>query len=108
LTKYLITQTRWQEISFIVKVNTSYGFRRNLWGLKSFALSIIAIIIGNYFFWNYKLNVADPLAFPNSFAYSSIALLVFLLFWVFVVSKRWVKVPAFSYAERLCETIDTF
>jgi len=107
-TKYVISQTRdIQKFSLLLKENTSYGFRRNLWGLRAFAIGLAAVSqLANYFFWVFKLNVFNPLKFPHGFIYSTIAILLIILFWVLVVTKDWIKLVAFSYAERLCECVD--
>lgn len=107
-TKYLISQTRdTKKYSLLFKDNVSYGFRRNLWGLKFFAvLLIVILIIGNYLFWFFTIKQSNPLEFTLSFKYSTLGLLLLLCFWLFVVTKKWVKIPAFSYAERLYECVD--
>jgi hypothetical protein len=107
-TKYLISQTRdTKKFSLLFKENTSYGFRRNLWGLRGFAiLFTVAVILFNYIFWSVKLKIYNPLLLPTSFIYSTITLLVILSFWLLIVTKSWVKRVAFSYAERLCESVD--
>lgn len=109
-TKFLISQTRDAKVfSLLLKENTSYGFRRNLWGLKPFALSILFVIfVCNYLFWSQYLESWNPMTFPVTFFYSSVALFVMLLFWLFVITKKWIKIPAFAYAERLLEATETF
>jgi len=107
-TKYVISQTRdSQKFSLLLKENTSYGFRRNLWGLRPFAIGLAAIaLLANYCFWVFKLKAFNPLKFPEGFIYSTMAILLIILFWVLVVTKAWIKLVAFSYAERLCECVD--
>lgn len=109
-TKYLISQSRDnKKFSLLYKENVSYGFRRNLWGLRPLALSFsICLLIANYLFFALTLNNYNPVAYPNSFIYSSLSLLLVILFWLFVVTKQWVRLVAFSYAERLCECCDNF
>lgn len=108
-TKYLITQTREEKaFSLLLKENTSYGFRRNLWGLKPIGISItLLLLVLNYSFWIIKFNSFSPLQFPDSFMFSTIVLILILCFWLFVVSKDWIKISAFSYAERLLESVET-
>jgi hypothetical protein len=107
-TKFLISQTRdTQRFNLLFKDNVSYGFRRNLWGLKIYAiLFIIVLIVGNYIFWVSHLKSWNVMNFSNVFFYSSGALLFFLFFWLFIVTKNWVRLAAFSYAERLCESVE--
>ena len=108
-TKYLISQTRdAQKFSLLLKDNISYGFRRNLWGLKRYAIiSIISMILINYLVWGIKNKTYNPLLFSESFIYSSCALIMILLFWIIAIKASWVKMPAFSYAERLCEATES-
>ncbi len=107
-TKYLISQTRDKsKFSLLFKENTSYGFRRNLWGLRPFAIGLAIIVLsGNYFFWALTLNVFNPRNFPNSFIYTSVTVLLVILFWLLIVTKNWIKSVAFAYSERLCESVD--
>jgi hypothetical protein len=107
-TKYLISQTRdTKKFSLLYKENINYGFRRNLWGLRSFAIFLaVGLLICNYLFWSLKLNEFNPALFPKSFLYSSIGIGLIIIFWLLIVNKNWVKLVAFSYAERLCECVD--
>ncbi|MES1219404.1 MAG: hypothetical protein ABUT20_28130 [Bacteroidota bacterium] len=107
-TRYLITKTRDAEkFPLLLKDNTSYGFRRNLWGLKAFAISFIVLLLsGNYLFWVYHLRNWNPLIFPETFEFASAVLLINLLVWLFIIRRDWVKIPAFSYAGRLCEGVE--
>jgi hypothetical protein len=107
-TKYLISQTRdVNKFNVLLKENTSYGFRRNTWGLKSFGImSCIVMFALNYISYMMTIHPPNVYEFPNSFFYSSVAILLLLVFWVFVVTKNWVRVTAFAYAERLLESTE--
>ncbi|MBK7913910.1 MAG: hypothetical protein IPJ80_10475 [Saprospiraceae bacterium] len=50
--KYLISHTRdCKKYSLLLKENINYGFRRNLWGLRSFAIALnILVFISNWLF----------------------------------------------------------
>lgn len=106
--KYLISQTRdFKKFPLLLKDNTSYGFRRNLWGLKSYAIILnVILLLANYAFWALKLNSWNILLYPESFLQSSFISFVTLLFWIFIIRASWVKIPAFSYAQRLYEAVD--
>lgn len=108
-TRFLIGQTRdIKKYSLLFKENMAYGFRRNLWGLKTYAIILIVLlIIGTYFYFVYVLELFNPLVFPMIFWVSETFLFIFLLFWIFLVRKSWVSIPAYSYAERLHEAIGT-
>ena len=106
---FLITKTRdTKGYPLLFKENINYGFRRNLWGLKTAAIILVtALIIGNYLFWGATNNSWNPITFPHAFLYSTVALVLVLLFWLIIIRRNWVKSVAFSYAYRLCETIET-
>ena len=89
----------------LFKENINYGFRRNLWGIKSIGIllvitSILIIIIHSY------LNNQFLEASNYPLWVSLTMLIILLLFWVFIVSKNWIKVVAFAYAERLIESFN--
>lgn len=107
-TKFLIAKTRDpRTFGLLLKDNTSYGFRRNLWGLKSYGIFLtLTLLIGNYSFWFFRTELKNPLLYPNNFLYSEIALFVVLIFWIVKVTPNWIKIPAFSYAERLYESLE--
>ncbi len=107
-TKYLISKTRdTKSFALLFKDNVSYGFRRNLWALKSIGLLLTSVLlIGNYLFWWYQTKTWDASFYPINFLYASALLLVILFFWLFIIRSSWVKIAAFSYAERLCEATE--
>lgn len=105
-TKYLISKTRdTKKFPLIFKENTSYGFRRNLWGMKSWALVIILILIVIHFYFTtggFKTIIA--LQNKDIFLFAFFGFM--LLFWFFIVTKNWIKLTAYAYAERLIESIN--
>jgi len=107
-TKYLITNTRdTKKYSLVFKELISYGFRRNLWGLKSFSIFLILACMTANFGYNFFVNKSfNPLDYSLGFQVSEITLLCVLLVWIFIINRAWAKIPAFAYAERLLETID--
>lgn len=104
-TRFLIAQTRdTGKYALLFKDNTSYGFRRNLWGLKPYGIGLsVLLLLGNYVYWAIDKSGLNPIEYPPSFAYSTVGLFFFLVFWIVIVNKNWVKLIAFAYAERLCE-----
>lgn len=107
-TRFLIAKTRDTKVfNLLFKENTSYGFRRNLWALKPYAIFLLLFVcFGNYAFCIKEFGTTNPLMFHNAFWYSTYSLTLLLLLWLFVISKEWVKIPAFAYALRLFEAID--
>lgn len=107
-TKYLISKTRdTKRYKLLFTENINYGFRRNLWGLKPFAITLLIItIFGNYLYqiMNYgQLAVSE---YSIEYYFSELSLILLLLVWIFVINKNWIKTPAFAYAERLLESIN--
>ena len=106
--KFLITQTRdTNKFPLLFKENTSYGFRRNLWALKKQGIGIIiTLLIGIYLHAYTEVDSFSLRDFSETYWYTNISLLSLLLFWLLIVTRDWVRVPAFAYANRLCEAID--
>lgn len=92
--------------SLIYAENVSYGFRRNLWGMKPFAISLnilAAIILPLYY--AHQQHTFDWTKYPISFWIVELILGVLLAFWFTIVNPKWVSIPAKAYAERLFEAI---
>jgi hypothetical protein len=105
-TKYLISKTRdTKKFPLIFKENISYGFRRNLWGMKTWALVLLSILITIHFYFITK-GVTNYISLQDK----DILLFAFLgivtIFWLFVVTKNWIKLTAYAYAERLLESVN--
>jgi hypothetical protein len=103
---FLLEATR-DEAKFplLLKENISYGFRRNLWGMKPVAILICllalfasVIPVGNAI-W---ANAATPLL-PLTMAITTIFLLVL---WLLRVTPDWVRLAADAYAIRLLAACD--
>ncbi len=107
-TKILISKTRdTKEYPLIFKENINYGFRRNLWGLRSAGIIItILCFVGNYAFHAVFHGWDDIGSFSEPFYISESALTLILFIWGFIINDEWVRIPAFAYAERLLEAID--
>ncbi len=93
-----------KEFPLIYEENCNYGFRRNLWGLKT--VGIILNLVG-LLFLAYKLYQTILLNIPVSspIFISALILVALLIMWVFLINTEWVKISAFAYAERLVEVI---
>ncbi|MBP6720748.1 MAG: hypothetical protein KA239_00305 [Bacteroidia bacterium] len=103
--KYVISKTRdTSKFPLLFKELTSYGFRRNLWGMKAIAVFILFICATIHAFILTSGFKLFPI--PNTKEASLlIFLLLLVLFWFAIVTKAWIKIPAFAYAERLYETL---
>ena len=85
--------------------NISYGFRRNLLGLKPFGIVIdmSLIVLGMVPYYPFAEIRVVALAFEPSVAFGAISMTFLLL----VVTKDWVKVAAENYAFALLNASDT-
>lgn len=106
--KFLISKTRdTQKYNLLFNENINFGFRRNLWGMKAIAISVaiicILILLGINFIQtgDNKFNIK-----PSGITIISI-LSVYLIVWIFILNRKWVRIAGFAYAERLMESIDT-
>ena len=99
---YLKERTRDKDkFRLIFSENINYGFRRNMWGLKPFAISILLFVVALSGILLLRNMISTPDAIFNIML--SVA---FVCFWLFVVSESWVYVPAKAYAERLTASLD--
>lgn len=107
-TKFLISKTRdTQKFSVLFKDNMNYGFRRNLWGMKNYSILLVLILmIGTYGYYWLTTKSINASLYPLEFLIAESILLVILLFWVLIINKSWIKVPAYAYAERLLEATE--
>lgn len=105
-TKLLIAKTRdTKKFPLLYKENVSYGFCRNVYAMRSIGISFAAM--------GFAASTAAALIFSGkqdfqilAWACSAINAL-FLLGWITRVNAEWAKVPAFAYADRLFEAIET-
>ena len=86
--------------------NVSYGYRRNVWGLRPIGvmvsfLSLAVCAPRIYFVYQSTGKFDEGLLGAGAFAF-----LMFLL-WVLRFTGDWVRVPADAYAERLAECTET-
>lgn len=103
--RFLLSKTRDKaKFKLLFNENINYGFRRNLWGMKSWGIAIIFICIFIHFFLSTK-NI-NQFSLKDSDIILFVFYLISLMFWTIVVTREWIKVIAFVYAERLLETIE--
>lgn len=105
-TKYLISKTRdSNKYHLLLNENINYGFRRNLWGMKTWALPIIFICMFILLLTATKTFTTIETINNGDYILFSIYTLLIMI-WIFIIKKDWIKLPAFAYAERLFETLD--
>ncbi len=106
-TKFLLSKTRdTKKYNLLFQENINYGFRRNLLGLKRIAILIIILLMISSFLYSFIMN-EYIVKFSSELLISEIILILILIFWLGIVRENWIKTVAFSYAERLIETINT-
>jgi hypothetical protein len=91
-----------KKFPFVFRESISYGFQRNLYGLKVFAIAIVVIttaIISGVSWQKYKASEIFPT--PELVCLSILVLTI--LFWIFAVTKTSVKRAAYDYASRLID-----
>lgn len=103
---YLRNNTRdTDKFNLLFIENCSYGFRRNLWGLKVWGIVtlILSTLVVCYKLWT-------SLSGPDSISFSEIVIIFFLFVllssWIFLVTKKWVKEAAYRYAQALIDSCD--
>lgn len=113
-TKRLIEARRGIEYQLLHDENASYGFRRNLLGLKPIALTlgVIAIAVTGAA-WALTIPIPITVAGIVSMIERSPALpalfgldIGYLLLWIFLIQKHFVFQAAREYAEALFRTLD--
>ena len=83
----------------------SYGYRRNVLGLRPLGISLSALCcLGVVGFARFQFQHQHEIV-PGVWA-SFVLAIIFLSFWVFIVTPVWVQVIAETYAARLIEAVD--
>lgn len=103
---FLKSKTRDKEnFRMIFAENVNYGFRRNLWGMKPYAitftiLSVCLVLTQIFPHWK-DLNDVRPVVW--------VALVLdisFLAIWIFHIKPEWVRVTAEEYSMQLLSACD--
>ena len=100
---YLRANTRdTKKFALLFQENVSYGYRRNVWGLRpiGIAVSILSFLVCGirlYFIHRSTGKFDEALIGAGTFS------AVLLLLWLFRFTVGWVRVPAEAYAVRLSE-----
>lgn len=100
---YLRVNTRdTKKFALLFQENVSYGYRRNVWGLRPLGIasslaSVMVCGVRLYVIHYSSGRLDEALIGSGSFA------AILLLLWLFRFTDVWVRVPADAYAERLAE-----
>lgn len=109
--KWLLEKTRdKREYRLLFKENISYGFRRNCFGIKWYA---VLLSISSITFLAIDILLPELLTTQTNLVFSMAAIFVsciLVLWWLLLVNPNWVKDSAENYAIRLlssCEKIES-
>lgn len=105
--KWLLENTRdSSKYSLLLQDNISYGFSRNLLGIKplGIAFSLVSFVI-NLFgaYQKYNLILMD---IPLKTWLAGLVCVFFTLMWIFYVTKQMVKTASYAYARTLLATCE--
>jgi hypothetical protein len=95
-----------KKFNLVFEENCNYGFCRNLWGLKPLGLTITILALVAIGTLALVDREASTMASMVRFLIPGVLTLLILLGWLFVVTPRWVQVPAETYADRLLEALE--
>lgn len=107
---WLITQTRSEnDFPLIYEENINFGISYNLLGLKTYGITfslLILLINCSIIILNWKFKLILNLSYPTVVASSFIDIL-FLLLWIFIVTKNLVKNCGKKYGRALLSACDS-
>ena len=114
---WLLANTRDKErFNLLFTANINYGFRRNMWALKSWAISLDVCALLVSLVW-IGIDCSWKCDFPTTFHtiqatplmwVSLIIICIHSLFFALIIRPNWVKVSAEGYAKQLLEACDSF
>ena len=90
----------------VFQENVSYGYRRNIYGLRTFGIVVSGLSLAAGAIWLYHLHFTTAAITPESVGALGCVFVTFLL-WAFRFTRDWVRIPADAYAERLAESVES-
>jgi hypothetical protein len=95
-----------QKFALVFEENVTYGYRRNLYGLKRFGIG--SAVIGALTAGTLAVLAAQDVVEGSTFALGAVAVinLAIAAAWLYYVNDQWVREAGFTYAERLLEAAD--
>lgn len=85
--------------------NISYGFRRNLWGVRRTGVAVSLVAVGgNAFFMYQQATAGQPVSVGGVIAL--VLAIILLVLWLVRIRPAWVESAARAYAERLVAACD--
>ena len=85
--------------------NANYGFRRNLWGMKPIAITVLLIATG-VVSTQIHPNWLDPGKFKPVVAITLVFNAILLLALLLLITPKWIRPAAEAYARQLLSTCD--
>jgi hypothetical protein len=108
VTNWLLTQTRdTKRFSILFRENVSFGFRRNLWGLKPIGVTVTFLTAAGStaaILYRYWTGFGTPAA---EVAVVTAVVWLLLIVWIVVITPAWVRIPADAYGSQLLAACDT-
>jgi hypothetical protein len=106
-TNWLLARTRDKKLfGLLFEKNISYGFRRNMLGLRRLGVSIsLAALAGTGIAAIHQTMFGRQI--DGSLVFGGFVALATLLFWTTVVKPSWVEISATAYARELLAACDT-
>jgi hypothetical protein len=113
-TEWLKERTRDKKFSLVHKENAEYGFRRNMRGVRPFAVfanllalvaTIVVILSGVSSTHDYSVS-AIVNQIPSAVLGAILLLVVSLIFWITIVRDSWVRQAGDQYARALLATCE--
>lgn len=110
-TSWLLSQTRdHQKFALLFQENVNYGFRRNVWGLKPFALTSALLAVAMVLGLKSDVWSSGPIGVLSTVdvaGWMAIATAVMhMLVFMFVIRRDWVRMAADAYALQLLASCD--
>jgi hypothetical protein len=105
-TPWLLSHTRDKRVfALLFQQNISYGFRRNMFGLRPFAIGIaIAALLATVVATIHELLGSGHIESAN--LVSAVIAVTALWFWIIIVTPDWVRITANGYAFELLAACD--
>lgn len=100
---YLRVNTRdTKKFALLFHENVSYGYRRNVWGLRGIGItaSLVSCVVCGVQVYHIHKSIGK---LDETLMGAGVFAAILLLLWVFRFTGDWVRVPADAYAERLAE-----
>lgn len=94
-----------KKFSMVFDELCSYGFRRNLWGMRTGGIAISAIGTVAVLFFILP-DVLGNAPVSKTSVVAELLNIAILFIWVFLINSDWVKIAADAYALRLLESCD--